>query len=278
MAHRKRAPEYTAWANIVARCHNPRHRDYAGGLVIVCDRWRVYANFLADMGARPSELHVLDRFPNTTGNYEPGNVVWVTYAEKGERDGRTLFVANLKRMPNGCLEWQLSRNKDGYGLVGRHGIRRQSFLYAHRYAWFLEHGRWPEPECLHHCDNPPCCEITHLYEGTQQDNMRDMVERRRYAHKLTDELVDQIRRATGTLDEIADRFGISPSSVWAARKGTYKTNRTGLAATLRSLVIGQPQILTPKRPASLLPQAHLLGMRIKARRLDDGKYEVIRTV
>lgn len=186
-----------------------------------------------------------------------------------------LFYSALKRMPNGCLEWQLSTNQDGYGLVRRRSIRL-SFLFAHRYAWFLAYGRWPEPEALHHCDNPPCCDLEHIYEGNQQDNMRDMVERKRHAHVLTDDLITQIRSATGNLEEIAARFGISATSVWAARRGTYTTNRTGLAAELRRLSLGVPQILIPKRPASLQSQAYLLGMRIKVLDLDGGRYEVTR--
>lgn len=129
-----------------------------------------------------------------------------------------LFFSSLKRMPNGCLEWQLSTNQDGYGLVRRRGIRN-SFIHAHRYAWYLEHGRWPEPQALHYCDNPPCCDLTHLYEGTQQDNVRDMMERDRHARKFSSQIVEAVRTAKGTYDEIAARFQISLTTVWRFRTG-----------------------------------------------------------
>jgi hypothetical protein len=48
---------------------------------------------------------------------------------------------------------------------------------AHRVAFFLKWGRWPEPCCLHKCDNGPigCVRWDHLFEGTFSDNVQDMI-------------------------------------------------------------------------------------------------------
>jgi HNH endonuclease len=76
-----------------------------------------------------------------------------------------------------CWEWQRSR-----GTSAGHGRIRFSPGYetsAQRVAWALAHGRPPAEHVLHHCDNPPCCNPAHLYEGTQVDNSRDAVERGR---------------------------------------------------------------------------------------------------
>ena len=80
-------------------------------------------------------------------------------------------------VPDGdCLLWPWGR-ANGYGMVGHyHGKNR----LTHRVAFFLEHGRWPFPQCNHHCDVPKCCNPEHLYEGTKQDNVDDRMRRGRH--------------------------------------------------------------------------------------------------
>ena len=70
-----------------------------------------------------------------------------------------------------CWEWQGSRIGKGYGHLN---VGRNEHHYAHRLAYQLTIG--PIPESLfvcHHCDNPPCCNPTHLWAATHQENMQD---------------------------------------------------------------------------------------------------------
>lgn len=89
-------PEYSSWDCMIQRCTNPNNAmfSYYGGRgITVCDSWRnSFANFLADMGKRPSKSHSLDRYPNNNGNYEPSNCRWATKAEqqKGRRNARLI--------------------------------------------------------------------------------------------------------------------------------------------------------------------------------------------
>lgn len=75
-----------------------------------------------------------------------------------------------------CWPWKAGSSNTGYGVFDindkQHG--------AHRVAFFLKHGRWPNI-CRHACDNKACCNPAHLEDGTYLENNRDRQERGGYA-------------------------------------------------------------------------------------------------
>ena len=76
--HGDKSGAYSSWDAMIQRCHNPAAfaYDYYGGRgILVCERWRKFDGFYADMQDRP-EGKELDRWPDKNGNYEPGNVRW----------------------------------------------------------------------------------------------------------------------------------------------------------------------------------------------------------
>jgi hypothetical protein len=78
-SHRMHHPLYATWCNMHQRCNNPdspSFKWYGAHGIEVCERWGDFANFLADVGERPSGLS-LDRV-NNDGHYEPSNIRWAT--------------------------------------------------------------------------------------------------------------------------------------------------------------------------------------------------------
>ena len=129
-----------------------------------------------------------------------------------------------KRQPHGCWEWQGAKISAGYGLTSV----KNRLVYTHRLALEEGLGRPLKDGCLacHHCDNLPCCNPLHLYEGTHQSNVNDMVSRGRRRTKLTTNDVIEIKRlhSQGMIyKKIATLFGVSESCVQHAGSGlTFK--------------------------------------------------------
>jgi hypothetical protein len=86
------SPEYMVWARMKARCNNPnnpKYYRYGGRGISVCARWEGdFAAFYADMGAKPSPAHSLDRIDNDKG-YTPENCQWALPAAQANNRSTT---------------------------------------------------------------------------------------------------------------------------------------------------------------------------------------------
>lgn len=138
-----------------------------------------------------------------------------------------LFKDRLLLMPSGCLEWQGSRDKSGYGTF-RSGKRDYK---AHRFAYEKAFGIIPKGIVIcHTCDNPPCCNPDHLFAGTTKDNSKDCVSKGRQAKgdkngnsKLNDHVVRLIKEAHQkgyTQTKIAEIYATDQTNVSKIVRGT----------------------------------------------------------
>ena len=133
----------------------------------------------------------------------------------------------IKVDDNECWSWDAYKLKDGYG---RFRLDHRMML-AHRMSWIIEHGKnIPDGlQVCHACDNPSCVNPTHLFLGTQSENMNDCVDKGRLGERkgecnrnsrLTKENVVDIRkeykkiipgglRADNFIMENAKRYGVT---------------------------------------------------------------------
>jgi hypothetical protein len=85
---------YRSWCAMIQRCENPTSKDYHkyGAVGIrVCDRWKDFVNFYADMGERPLGTSI-DRINGTRG-YCLDNCRWAN-PEVQARNNRKFVVVN----------------------------------------------------------------------------------------------------------------------------------------------------------------------------------------
>jgi len=101
--HMSGTPTYESWCDMIKRCTKPNRKDfkyYGGNGVTFCERWLKFKNFLEDMGVRP-DGKTIDRWPNKSGNYEPGNCRWATQLEQVRNTSQNRNFTVLGR--TGCL-------------------------------------------------------------------------------------------------------------------------------------------------------------------------------
>lgn len=120
---------------MLSRCrYDSMARYYRDRGVTVCERWRTFENFLADMGERPRGT-TLDRIDGRKG-YEPGNCRWATPAQQSQN-------RRSSRLTEAQAIEVLGRREHGESqssIARRMGVSQTT-------VFDIEHGRsWPQLE------------------------------------------------------------------------------------------------------------------------------------
>lgn len=79
-----------------------------------------------------------------------------------------------------CWLWTGECRPNGYGVLRFSLQGRRKTVATHRLSYQIACGP-PSQQVLHHCDNPPCCRPTHLFDGSQKDNRADSAQKERTA-------------------------------------------------------------------------------------------------
>lgn len=167
--------------------------------------------------------------------------------------------------PDACHPWTRHRTRQGYGSW--HGIAVHRIVLAQSLGRAIRLGYY----ACHTCDNPPCCNPAHLFEGTHTDNMRDAARKgrttgeRNPAARLTDHQVREIRTLLPfqTQRAIAARFGVSQSQVgriqeWHEGNRLMSPRREPRVPRFMAIPPGARQ----PRPDSAMRDALLVGFSV----------------
>lgn len=126
--------------------------------------------------------------------------------------------------------WELN------SATGTHGYSAFSFNQerdlSHRFSFKIFKGDIPQGHfVLHKCDNRKCCNPDHLFSGTQRENIRDCMDKKRDKKKtkLSYEKVIEIRILTLINNlghkSIAEHYGVSRPMVSCIHSLSRRGNR-----------------------------------------------------
>ena len=120
-----------------------------------------------------------------------------------------------------CIIWPFSRHPQGYGTIWFEG---KPWLVNRVVMKLTDPNFKFELDCLHKCDNPPCFNKRHLFQGTHQDNMDDRGKKNRCSKlktntKLNPAQIREIRNSSLTQTVLARRYGVSQAAIWYVLKG-----------------------------------------------------------
>lgn len=126
---------------------------------------------------------------------------------------------------SGCRLWAGRLRRDGYATLRFEGTPRM----AHRLAWIDAHGPVPQGfHVLHRCDSRHCVNPDHLFLGTDQDRIDNMVRkgrnpvlrgRKNGRAKLSVTVVRKVRNDPRGSRVVAAELGVDPSTVRYVRRG-----------------------------------------------------------
>lgn len=141
-------------------------------------------------------------------------------------DIKQRLVARSEPTSNGCTLFVGGLSPKGYGVLRDGGKTK----LAHRVAYELHVGEIPAGLFVcHSCDNPRCIQPTHLFLGTNGDNVRDMMQKGRGVphgrRQLTSDerlRIDRMLASGFSLGRIARKIRCSKTAVWKHKTRTLE--------------------------------------------------------
>lgn len=177
------------------------------------------------------------------------------------------FWSKVNRTENGYWMWLASKmDRFGHGQFTYSLNGKQRHVYAHRIAYELCVESIPDGMVVCHvCDVPGCVRPSHLFLGTQGDNLRDA--------SLKGRLTVPRARKIALADRLAIQASAEPTAVLMARYGVTKScisqvRRGRFVGAVRPDNQRNPELVLERVPHVLLPvrgELHAGNLVLRAR-------------
>jgi transposase-like protein len=143
---------------------------------------------------------------------------------------KAVFDTYYEKKDNGCWIWTRAKDKKGYGRFGL----MYKLILAHRFSFLVYKFDPKKLMVCHTCDNPSCVNPEHLFLGKSVDNVKDMINKKRYnagskGHdyyyvykpKKIDQIIKYLENSTDTISDAAKKFNIKVYLChrWIMQKG-----------------------------------------------------------
>jgi hypothetical protein len=130
---------------------------------------------------------------------------------------------------SGCWEYLANSYYNGYAHIK---FKNKTYK-AHRFSYELHNGPISDDLCvLHKCDNRKCINPEHLFLGSRDDNMKDMVSKNRQAKgifngtsKLSEQDVIEIKNYLNTnlykglITDLSKKYDVSRAVIYSIKTG-----------------------------------------------------------
>ncbi len=163
-------------------------------------------------------------------DFRKGKATWksfwrdATQEQKIERIKLLYEKKVIRKSDNECWDWSGMIDDSGYASMKVHRKNEK----ASRMSWLMNFGEIPNGLLVcHTCDNRLCTNPKHLWLGTHQMNVTDMMSKGRHVvtrggAKLTEEQVKEIKKLLKegiTVTEIAKTYNMKQSSISLIKLG-----------------------------------------------------------
>jgi hypothetical protein len=112
-----------------------------------------------------------------------------------------------------CWEWTKGTYTKGYGAINSKLIKKCLQVHRVSAAIWLEFDLFSDLQVLHKCDNRLCFNPNHLFIGTNEDNIKDKVIKKRQYRKIDEEdkkkIIEYWKNNIITQKELAYMFKVT---------------------------------------------------------------------